>query len=479
MGSRRGWLAGLALLLTGGALAQNGLYQPTAQSVAQHEVPAWFRDAKLGIFVHWGAYSVPGWASLTGELDEVLEEHGWPYWFANNPYAEWYANSMNIEGSATQRHHLATYGADFAYEDFVPRFNQATQAWNPDAWAALFREAGARYVVLTTKHHDGFLLWPSKTPNPSRGSAHSARRDLVGELTEAVRAEGMRMGLYYSGGLDWTFNDQVITDFDTLLGAINQSEAYEAYATAHWLELIDRYQPSILWNDLGYPTSGDLNALFAHYYNTVPDGLVNDRFDLSEDSALHADFTTPEYAVSDDIQEAKWESTRGIGFSFGFNRNEDASSFLSVDELVDSFVDIVSKNGNLLLNVGPKANGEVPQGQRERLMGLGQWLRVNGEAIYGSRPWRRAEGRASGEDGAGGLEVRFTQKDGALYAVLLDTPTAERLTLNNLRLLTGATVSLLGHQGNLAWEQAGENVSITLPALQRTPAYTLRIEPTP
>lgn len=476
LGSRKVYtLLGLLLApLCWGAFATSATYEPTVESVAQHEVPTWFHDAKLGIFVHWGAYSVPGWAPLTGELDKVLEEHGWAYWFANNPYAEWYANSMRIEGSATQTYHLETYGADFPYENFVREFNEAVEVWEPEAWARLFREAGARYVVLTTKHHDGFLLWPSATTNPSRGSAFQAERDLVGDLTEAVRAEGLRMGLYYSGGLDWTFNDAIITDFETLLGTINQSEAYETYATAHWLELIERYKPSILWNDLGYPAVGDLNALFATYYNAVPDGLVNDRFDLSEDSVLHADFSTPEYAVFDDIQEAKWESTRGIGFSFGYNRNEDASSFLSVDELVDSFVDIVSKNGNLLLNVGPMADGIIPEGQRERLVGLGRWLAVNGEGIYDTRPWHRAEGRTEA-----GTELRFTAKDDALYVTALDQPAQAHLSIIDLTLPAEASVNLLGYGAELAWTQAAGNVTVTLPELEASPAYTFRITPSP
>ena len=461
------WLLTVCLVLGTWATAQPG-FEGTPESVGTHEVPGWFNDAKLGIFVHWGAYSVPAWAPPTGELGEVLAEHGWDYWFANNPYAEWYANSMKLEGSATYEHHLANYGAEVSYEDFVPVFNAATAVWNPDAWADLFEQAGARYVVLTTKHHDGFLLWPSATPNPLKGASYMASRDLVGELSQAVLERDMKMGLYYSGGLDWTFNDPTITDFETLIGAINQSEDYAAYATTHWLELIDRYQPSILWNDLGYPASADLNELFATYYNAVPEGVVNNRFDLSEDSTLHADFTTPEYAVLDDIQPAKWESTRGLGFSFGYNQVEDADTFLSVDELVDSFVDIVSKNGNLLLNVGPRADGSLSDGQRERLLGLGAWLDVNGEAIYGTRPWERAEGRT--EDGT---DVRFTQKDGVLYAVLLTTPEPQ-VTL--LDVPEPSEVTLLGHEGELEWRWQEGNLMLTLPeGLADAPARTLAL----
>ena len=169
-------------------------YEPTLESLQRHTVPDWFHDAKLGIFIHWGLYSVPAWAPNAGELGEVIAEGGWDKWFAENPYAEWYMNSMRIAGSPSQRHHLETYGPDFGYRDFVPMFNEATQEWDPGAWAELFRQAGARYVVLTTKHHDGFLLWPSEHPNPFQENYY-ARRDLVGQLTAAVRKQGMEMGL--------------------------------------------------------------------------------------------------------------------------------------------------------------------------------------------------------------------------------------------------------------------------------------------
>ncbi|MEZ4616751.1 MAG: alpha-L-fucosidase [Caldilineaceae bacterium] len=161
------------------------IYQPTYESVSRHPVPNWFHDAKLGIFIHWGLYSVPAYAPNSGELSEILASGEWAKWFANNPYAEWYMNSYRIDGSPTQHYHRDSYGADFDYKDFVPLFNAAIQAWQPDEWATL-KQVNARYVVLTTKHHDGFLMWPSETPNPHLPDYH-ASRDLVGELGDAVR----------------------------------------------------------------------------------------------------------------------------------------------------------------------------------------------------------------------------------------------------------------------------------------------------
>lgn len=409
-------------------------YKPTPESIQQHAVPDWFHDAKLGIFVHWGLYSVPAWAPLTGELGKVTATEGWSKWFANNPYAEWYMNSMRIPDSVTHRHHVETYGADFAYRDFIPMFDQATQNWDPTAWADLFRQVGARYVVLTTKHHDGFLLWPSEHPNPFH-EQYCARRDLVGELTEAVRARGMRMGLYYSGGLDWTFNPTVIQDIVDIPAAVPQREDYVTYANAHWRELIARYEPSVLWNDIAYPAAADLNDLFAHYYNAVPEGVINDRFtqrfEFSEGQIVnrqHHDFKTPEYATFDTVTAFKWEATRGIGFSFGYNRNEGVDHYLSVQELVRSFVDIVSKNGNLLLNVGPTAEGLIPALQRERLAGLGRWLDINGEAIYGTRP--------GPIQGIGWC--RSTAKPGKLYLHILDWPQGGQIEVPGAENITGA-----------------------------------------
>lgn len=456
-------------------------YEPTLESVQQHAVPDWFHDAKLGIFIHWGLYSVPAWAPLAGELGKVIAEGGWDKWFAENPYAEWYLNSIRIEGSPSQRYHVETYGPGFAYRDFVPMFNGATQAWDPDAWADLFRQVGARYVVLTTKHHDGFLLWPSEHPNPFHENYH-ARRDLVGELTNAVRERGLRMGLYYSGGIDWTFKDTVVRDISDLPRATPQDPAYVAYADNHWHELIDRYQPQVMWNDIAYPAAADLNALFSYYYNHVPEGVINDRFSqhfsFSEGQvggSQHRDFRTPEYTSFDETTDFKWEATRGIGASFGYNRNEGPEQYLSVEELVRSFVDIVSKNGNLLLNVGPMADGTIPALQRERLEGLGCWLATNGPAIFGTRPWAVAEGRTLDD-----VEVRFTSGEGRLYAVLMDTPTEREVTLEGLRAAEGTTVALLGHDHPLAWQQRGEALHVALPAsLHPSPAYALAISPPP
>lgn len=457
--------------------APPAIYDTTNASIDRHPVPNWFNDAKLGIFIHWGLYSVPGWAQGTKKsLQDILAKSAGEEWFANNPYAEWYLNSLKIEGSATQAYHKKTYGDRFTYDDFVPKFNQAIRKWKPEQWAKLFKDVGAQYVVLTTKHHDGFLLWPSRQPNPNKPN-YQASRDIVGELTTAVTRQGMKMGLYYSSGLDWTFNKKTITNFPDLFVATPQQPDYVAYLDGHWRELTERYNPYVLWADIGSPKAYKPVPVIASFYNKNPLGVVNNRhtFEFAAPTArpaVHYDFTTPEYQVLDSIATKKWETCRGIGLSFGFNRTEDASTFLSVDALVDSFVDIVSKNGNLLLNVGPEADGTIPAGQRERLEGLGKWLKANGEAIYGTRPWTQASAQTT--DGG---RVRFTTRGGKLYVVLLDEPVGKTVTVPKLPLATMTNVTELSTGQVIPHTFTNQTLTLTLPANRRSSvAYAYRID---
>ncbi len=475
---RKGWIVAalLALAACGGTPApapqETGHYEPTWESLDKHQAPEWFNDAKFGIFVHWGLYSVPAWATPLGELHKV----DWNVWFKNNPYAEWYLNTLRIDGSPTQQHHFKTYGKDFAYLDFIPMFNKAIEKWDPDTMAALFEDVGARYVVLTSKHHDGFTLWPSSVVNPHRKpDQQHASRDIVGDLTQAVRVHHMRMGLYYSGGLDWSFTEQPITTRDQVATTVLHTNEYARYADAQWRELIDRYQPTILWNDIAYPMQGDLVHILADYYNRFPDGVINNRFGtrLPDSPKRHWDFTTPEYQKMDKITAEKWETCRGLGYSFGYNQEEGPEQTISENDLVHLLVDIVSKNGNLLLNVGPEADGTIPQIQAERLRALGSWLRANGEAIYGTRPWERADGKT-----ADGIDVRFTRKGEAVYAILLAKPGAGEVTIESVPVPQGASVTLLGHDGALEHHGESGNLTVTLPAgLEDSPAYTLKIAP--
>lgn len=408
------------------------------------EIPRWFEDAKLGIFIHWGPASVPAFAYgpplRPGELENVM--------FGDSPrkempYAEWYLNAMNYPDSETARHHAATYG-NAPYTDFKPVYEQrVAEGWDPNAWAELFQKAGAKYVVLVTKHHDGYTLWPSAVNNPNRENWGSPR-DMVGELAAAVRARGMRFGTYYSTGLDWSF--QMYNDGDRIQDIMRSapaSQAYGDYVYAQMVELIDRYHPDVLWADIGYPSKGRQGELFEYYFAQVPDGTVNDRWgavdvlgqiasipgatwvmktlgqlmlanqsDIQEDDPARPGFKTAEYDSFADILPFKWEATRGLGGSFAYNSQETAADMLTGAELVDYLVDTVSKNGNVLINVGPDSYGRIPAIQQAPLLDLGNWMAINNEAIYGTRPWIRYKNER-------GRELRYTQTDKALYAIVV------------------------------------------------------------
>jgi alpha-L-fucosidase len=385
--------------------------------------------------VHWGLYSVPGWAPTT----HLPRNKTAPDYRANNPYSEWYYNTMRIDGSPTQAYHREHYGANFDYYDFAPMFDRESQKWNPDEWAKIFKQAGARYVVLTTKHHDGFTLWPSSTPNPTLpADRQHATRDIVGDLTTAVRKQGMKMGLYYSGGYDWTFVPGPIVfaaDHDRVKP---ESEAYGQYAFAQIHELIDRYHPAVLWNDIDWPTTGKPLQVEADYYNAVPDGVVDDRFGIA-----HADFVSPEYRTLGQISAKKWEECRGLGRSFGYNRAEGEAETIAPGDLIALLVDIVSKNGNLLLDVGPEADGTIPPLQMERLKALGDWLKQNGAAIYDTQPWDHAEGKTVEGD-----DLRYTYQ-GHINAIVLGTPKARTMTFEDFAWTPNMKVYFVGSGGRL------------------------------
>ncbi len=441
--------------------------QPNLASVGQHQAPEWYNDAKLGIFVHWGLYSVPAWAPPTGELGKIP----FAVWFKKNPYAEWYLNTMKIEDSPTRRHHVNTWGADFKYEDFAPVFLKQSRKWQPEEWAALFAATGARYVVFTTKHADGYPLWPTAVKHPHLKVDHLAvERDYVGELTRAVRAQGIKMGAYYCGGMDWSFVPDTVQSMADVLRTVPQSDEYVKVADAHWRELIARYQPDILWNDISYPKNGDFDGITSTFYSLKPDGAINNRFGRGDGKS---DFTTPEYSNFKTIVAKKWETCRGLGYSFGYNQAEGPEDMLSPAQLVHLLVDIVSKNGNLLLNVGPAADGTISALQLERLHALGEWMKVNGEAIYGTRPWTRPDGRTSG-----GEQVRFTRKGDVLYAILLARPQGASVVIEGLSPSPGSEIGLLGREGTLAWTQEGSDLVIKLPdSLPESYAYAIRMTP--
>ncbi|MFB7215097.1 alpha-L-fucosidase [Streptomyces sp. NPDC056255] len=360
-------------------------------------VASWWSRAGLGIFVHWTPASVPGWAPPYVPADELplagrRAPLGW------TPYAEWYENALRFPGSPVAAHHRATYGAR-PYAAFGGDFNDALANWDPTAWARDFRAAGARYAVLVTKHHDGFCLWPSEVANPHRAGWHTAR-DAVGEFAEAVRAEGLRFGVHYSGGLDRTFDDRPIGTAADIVSAVPRG-SYPAYAGAQMRELIRRYRPDILWNDIAWPGSPtDVQRLIEYYRFAVPHGVVNDRLlprapiwrtlSLPGAKALYngrqrrtaargegsvpgrppyRDFRPPESARR--TGPGLYEITRGIDRGFGYNRNSPPEAHLGREALESLARETAAGGGNLLLGVGPRGeDAKVPAAQRLRL----DWL---------------------------------------------------------------------------------------------------------
>lgn len=378
-----------------------------APTYPTNPVPEWFRDAKLGFFVHWGLYSVPAWAVAHPEGGVPTEDA-----YAWHQYAEWYGNTVRITGSPTWNRHQDLYGPGSSYEDLADLWDAS--AFDADAFVGELVGAGARYIIPTTKHHEGFCLWDTQTTG-FNSLKRGPRRDLISEFHDATRRAGARFGVYYSGALDWHVSDFPAIESDTDLFRFRRNDdAYARYAAAQLEELIERFGPDVLWNDIEWPDGGKgdedhaVAALLSRYFDKHPEGVVNDRWGVP-----YHGYLTREYTNVDEILPEPWESTRGLGYSFGFNQAEDDSHTLSGPDLIRMLVDVVSKNGNLLINVGPAADGSIPELQRATMRELGAWLSVNGEAIYGTRPWIRF-----GEDI--GAPRRYTQSDAGVHVHALD-----------------------------------------------------------
>src|SRR5215472_14782448 len=476
-------------------------FEPTLASLNSRRVPEWYDDAKFGIFIHWGMWAIPGFAAKTGSIGDAFRDH-YDIAVALTPYTEWYWNAIKVSESESAQHHREVWNNQ-PYENFREPFLKGLEEWSPGAWADLFVAAGARYVVLVTKHHDGFCLWPSSIRNP-RQAQWTSPRDIVGELADAVRGRGLKFGVYYSGGIDWTFNREPLRTLGDFIGSAPGGD-YPAYAEAQTRELIARYRPSVLWNDISWPASQPrMLRLFADYYNAISDGVLNDRWMPSSlgsrllrlgfmrrrvDSRLkarmrtsergggvvpplppHCDFRTPEYTSFKDISVKKWEATRGLSHSFGYNRRDTDADYESVENLVHSFIDTVAKNGNLLLNVGPRGeDAQIPAEQISRLEGFGAWLHVNGEAVYGTRPWTRAEGKTDG-----GIPLRFTTKPGTLYAHLMGEPKTNEFVIEGTDVPRPRHAALVATGEPLAFARREQGLLIGLAsALPRAPAHAI------
>jgi alpha-L-fucosidase len=419
-------------------------YEATWESIDSRPIPQWFEDAKFGIFLHWGLYSVPAWGPVDGTVYEK--------------YAEWYwFRMMQPEtpvGKKFRDYHNATFGHHFRYQDFVRDFK--AEMFQPDVWAQIFKDAGAQYVVLTSKHHEGFTLWPSQHSWNWNAMDVGPHRDLAGDLSKAVKDAGLKMGFYYSL-YEW-FNPLYQQNVDL-------------YVDQHMLpqmkDLVTRYQPDIFWPDgeWDHPSETWRSTEFLSWlYNesAVKDHVVvNDRWG-KETRSKHGDFYTTEYdlvhteTIAGDVIKHPWEECRGIGGSFGYNKNENLDDYETSEFLIHYLIDKVARGGNLLLNVGPTADGRIPVIQQQRLRDMGNWLRVNSEAIYGTRTWEQAP--AIGKENT----VYFTRKGNDLY-VLVTQWNNRDIVVSNIK--NPRNVSMLGFEGNIRYNASRNRVTITPPAL--------------
>ncbi|MFI5802934.1 alpha-L-fucosidase [Streptomyces sp. NPDC051561] len=436
-------------------------YEPTTESLNSHPTPQWFNDDKFGIFIHWGAYSVPAWGP-------------------RGSYAEWYWSYLNQKGSPTSKHHQDTYGTAAGYDDFIGQWK--AEKYDPAAWVKLFKSAGAKYFVLTSKHHEGVALWDSKVSGRDTVDLGPGR-DLAGDLFQAARADRtpgaqLKPGFYFSL-YEWNhpaYTGKQPTNPYTgaeipYLGAPRINNFVDDLMKPQLTELIKNYDPDILWCDGQWekPASYWQTApVLADYYNRAKNRpkpkevAVANRCKIQTGNldSTELDFQTPEYTVKPDIDPDKWEASRGIAHSYGYNQNEPEEDHLTSDQLVDSLSDIVSKNGNLLLDVGPRADGTIPEIQASRLKDIGAWLRTNGEAVYGTTYWHHAEEPTSDD------KIRYTVKDGALYATTLEWPGTELTLGADTPVRNNSRVTLLGGDGKpLPWRKdARGRVVVKTPA---------------
>lgn len=440
-------------------------FQPNWQSLGHYTTPDWYRDAKFGIFIHWGVYSVPAYGS------------------------EWYPREMYREGTDIFKHHLATYGSQdkFGYKDFIPLFK--AEKFNAAEWAELFRKAGAKYVVPVAEHHDGFAMYNTRL---SRWNAYNMgpHRDIIGELAEAVRKNGLVFGLSSHRIEHWFFmnegrkfnsdvNDPQYADFYG--PAKDEKDSLSVEHMNDWLlrnvELVDKYKPQVFWFDwwIEQPAMEPYRKTFAaFYYNRSLDwkeGVVlNYKNKSFPDSAAVLDL---ERGKLEGIRALPWQTDDAVGFkSWGYIKGE---TYKSPQYLVDELVDIVSKNGNLLLNIGPRSDGTIPEEQQQLLLSMGSWLDVNGEAIYGTRPWKLF-GEGPTENIGGSFidnkvkaytqqDIRFTTKGADLYAITLALPQSNIIIHSLGKGKTGRVthVELVGSREKLAWKQKESGLEISLP----------------
>uniref|UniRef100_A0A8C3RR83 Alpha-L-fucosidase n=1 Tax=Chelydra serpentina TaxID=8475 RepID=A0A8C3RR83_CHESE len=405
-------------------------YDPTWESLDSRPLPTWFDEVKFGIFIHWGVFSVPSFGSE------------WFWWYWQKEKRPSYVEFMETN-----------YPPGFSYEDFGPLFT--AEFFDANQWAAILKASGAKYVVLTSKHHEGFTLWGSKYSWNWNAVNVGPKRDIVAELATSIRNRtDLHFGLYHSL-FEW-FNPLFLYDASNVF---KTRQFPTAKSLPELYEIVTKYQPEILWSD-GNGNAPDTywnsTGFLAWLYNDSPvrDTVVtNDRWGVGSICKHGGYYTCSDRYNPGHLLPHKWENCMTIDKrSWGYRRNTQLSDYLTIEELVKQLVETVSCGGNLLMNIGPTHDGRIDVIFQERLRQMGVWLSVNGEAIYGTKPWR-------------------TQNDsvtpGTVYAIFLNWPVSETLVLGDPKTIIGET-QLIGHKGQLKWVSLGEK-GMTVAVPQLTP----------
>jgi alpha-L-fucosidase len=468
-----------------------GPFQPTWDSIKQnYKDPDWFRDAKFGIMMHWGIYSVPAHAS------------------------EWYVRYMYGGNAGVMQWHTEHYGppTKFGYKDFLPMYTAAK--WDPDAWAQLFKKAGAKYVLAPGEHHDGFSNWDSAI-NPYNAVNYGPHRDLDGDLIKAVRKVGLKTGISDHSAFHFVFipalpgSDEYDPKWAAFYNVADKSNAARTKFMHDWvakrIETIDKYQPDMLWFDMGTDHSWDplKTQVSAYYFNRARQW--GKQVGISAKGAAWVTGQIMDYEREGrapmELVDWIWQPDDPITDKFGYVTEQKP---YKPDQFVWKIVENSSKNGNLLLNISPRADGTIPQEQQDVLLAIGKWLEVNGEAIYSTRPWTKFgegpvadaaaaamvkiraagnfAGRTNGQNvggtgvSGGGIsrngytpaDIRFTTHGNTLYATVMSWPGDAPVTIASLA--KGAPVQgnikkveLLGHAGPLKFTQDADGLKVIFP----------------
>lgn len=473
--------------------AWQGPLSPDWKSLTAYRTPEWYRDAKFGIFIHWGVYSV---AAYKGE------------WYPRHMY------ERSGEYANYYQHQVSTYGAmpQVGYKDLIPRFK--AEHFDPQAWAALFHAAGARYVVPVAEHHDGFAMYDSRLSDWTAVKM-GPHRDVIGELAKAIRAQGMKLGLSsHRAEHDWFYEygrsfDSDVNDpkYAALYGPAHPTESAkgadgkdvdwtfvsDAYLD-DWLarssEIVQDYHPDLMYFDwwVGQPRfRGALAEFAAFYYNQAASRDQGVVLNYKLDNMMPGTGTLNiERGQAADILAQPWQTETSVSpDSWGFAEGD---TYKSPDEIVQLLADVVSKNGNLLLNIGPKADGTIPDEAKSILLAIGQWMKVNGEAIYGSRPWQHF-GEGPTQVAAGTMQdtntkpytpedFRFTTHGGHLYAIEMAWPANGQAMIHSIMpSMAVRKVTLLATGASIAFQQKADGLHLELPKRPSgLRAYVYRID---